>query len=369
MDDSLRVLLATPDYPPPPGGIQTITRNLERGLRWDGHEVLVLHVNPRDFTPLPSDLLPRPRWLYEPKASLQGQFVYLNTVYRKTASAIESFQPDVVHAMHVRNWPALVAANERDVPTVLSTYALELEERTLAANAIAASDVVHAISEFTASLVRDTARKDLPNIILIPPSIDIDAYRNAAVAAENSEPGPVITIARFVDRKNVETVIEAWKRLPTDVVKGRELVIAGDGPNRAALEERVAGRDNIQFPGWVNGRSKRELLARADAFAMVPRRREFDVEGFGIVYIEAQAADTPVVGSKHGGAPEAIDDAGILVNDENDPDEVAAAIELLLVDDDARTRCLSAARDRINNFNIPTVASRHVDTYRQLVDE
>lgn len=366
MEDSARVLLVTPDYPPPPGGIQTITRNLERGLTETNHEVTLLHLDPREYDAAASDFFPRPRWLYTPRATISGKFVYLNAVYRETIEAIETRDPDVVHAMHIRNWPALVAAHEHGIPTVLSTYALELEERVLAANAIAEADVVHAISEFTASLVRDAARSP-PEIALVPPSIDVDAYREAVTDVDSEGPGPVVTLARFVDRKNVETVIEAWKRLSDRVTEGRELIVAGDGPNREALERRAAGHEDVRFVGWVQGREKRELLGRADAFALVPRRDEFDVEGFGIVYIEAQAAGTPVVGSKHGGAPEAIDEAGIVVDDEEDPSEVAEAILTVISDGATREELLTAANARIDGFGIPAVTESHLSVYETLL--
>lgn len=375
MSDSLRVLLVTLDYPPPPGGIQTIVRSLERGLADLGHEPEVLHLDTTAFDWRPTDLLPRPRWLYGTRSVTARDFVYLNAVYRRTAAAIERFDPDVVHAMHVKDWPALVAANERDLPSALSTYALELGNEPLAARAIRDANVVHALTEFTASLVRSVADGD-PAIEIIPPSIDVGEYRRAVddVQADGetdsgragADPTPVVTMARFVDRKNIETVVEAWTRLDETVRDGRELVVAGDGPNRRSLESLAAGCDDVQFTGWVNGVAKRRLLAEADAFAMVPRRDGYDVEGFGIVYIEAQASATPVVGSKHGGAPEAIDDAGVVVDDENDSAEVAAAIESVLTDETTRRRCLSAAAERIDEFDIEPVARRHVAMYEQI---
>jgi len=280
---------------------------------------------------------------------------------------IIKFDPDVIHAVHVRNWSALVAANEEDVPTALSTYALELEERALAAASIAAADVVHAISEFTASLVRDAAPGPVETR-LIHPSIDVDQYRDANEQIGEVEDGSVMTMARFVDRKNIETVIRAWTRLDSELTESRDLVVAGDGPDRDELEQLADDRDDIQFVGWVNGTEKEELLASATAFTLVPRRDEFDVEGFGIVYIEAQAAGTPVVGSKHGGAPEAIGDAGIIVDDETDPAEVADAIETLL-DAERRQPYEENACARIDRFDIPAITEEFAELYDDLLLE
>lgn len=364
-EDELRILIVTPDYPPPPGGIQTITRNIERGLNDAGHTVELLHIDPGDYNPTLRDILPRWRWCYSTRAAVTGQFVYQQTVYTRVKDRISSFEPDIVHAMHIRNWSALVAANEVGLPTVLSTYALELEETELAAVAINAAEIVHAISEFTASLVDDAVEGSVETR-LIHPSIDVSAYQTAhEQVTQDTNKTPVLTMARFVERKNIETVIQAWKQMDEAAIADRDLIVAGDGPKREAFERLAADRDDVRFVGWVNGEEKRELLAESVAFVMVPRRDEFDVEGFGIVYIEAQAAGTPVVGSKHGGAPEAIGDAGIIVDDENDPTNVGPAIETLL-DTDQRTKYEQKAAERIGQFDIPVITEKFLSLYDSL---
>lgn len=370
MSQPIRILLVTLDYPPPPGGIQTIVKNLDEGLKEAGHQCEVLHIDRSDYSPKPSDLLPRHRWLYGSESVWTLDYAYLQAVYTRTQKAINEFNPDVVHAMHVKDWSALVAAKEAGLPSVLSTYALELRNRPLAVRAIRDADVVHCLSEFTESLVLErTNNPEATETTVIPPSIRISGYREATERShlnQSSDLGPVVTLARFVDRKNIETVVRAWDELESSVRRGRQLVVAGDGPNRDRLEQIVGDRDDVRFPGWITGAEKRELLADADAFAMVPRRDGYDVEGFGIVYIEAQAAQTPVIGSRHGGAPEAIDGAGIVVDDEDDPSEVAEAMDILLTDDELRDECLQAAEDRIDQFDVPVVARSHAEIYESL---
>lgn len=367
MDEETRVLLVTPDYPPPPGGIQTLVRNLERGLDDAGVSVAVEHVDPEEHERRPGDYLPRPRWCYTISATATLQFVYLNAVYRRTIERIEQYDPDVVHAMHVRNWPALVAAKERGIPTVVSTHALELGEQVLAAEAVRTADRVHAVSRFTESLVSELDATATTRVV--PPAIDVSRYRDARTRADSERSDtPVVTMARFVARKNVETVIEAWKRLDDEVVEGHELVVVGDGPNERQVAARAEGRADVRLTGWISETEKCELLADAATFTMVPRRDEFDVEGFGIVYIEAQAAGTPVVGSKHGGAPEAIGDAGIVVEDENDPEEVADALQTMLTDDATREQYEGNADARIDQFDIPAVTESFEAMYEELLE-
>lgn len=368
MSSPLCVLLVTPDYPPPPGGIQTLTQNLETGLNESSHTARVLHLDRETISADPIDFVPRRRLGYSFRSAITGRFVHLNAVYRRTKAAIRAHDPDVVHAMHTTDWPALVAAREHGLPAVLSTYALELGNEALAKRAISRADLVHSISRFTDSLVRDIAGQGTVDSRIIPPSIGIGAYRSArSESSGNSTGSTVLTVARLVDRKNVATIVEAWKRLDGRRSENDELVVVGDGPNRDGLVAAAADTTNIRFTGWVNEEEKRRLLATSDVFALVPRRFGFDVEGFGIVYIEAQAAGTPVIGSRHGGVPEAIGDAGLIVDDETDPDEVATAIETLLDDRERRAECESAAQARVDRFDISTVTTRHVAAYRHLL--
>lgn len=364
---SLEVLLVTPDYPPPPGGIQTVVRNLEHGLTDAGHCVEVSHVDPQSYVPVLKDYLPRPQWLYSVRALVTLQFPYQSVVYRAVAEKIDNFQPDIVHALHIRTWGGLVAASERGVPTVLTAHALELEERALAQRAIGAADIVQPVSEFTASLVSDI--NSTAETRVIHPSIDVDAYRQVAERVDDgSADGPVVTIARLVERKNVGILVEAWELLDDSITDGRELVIVGDGPERDAIESLAMDRNDVRFTGWIDEERKRELLACASAFALIPRRIRFDVEGFGIVYLEAQAAGTSVIGSNCGGVPEAIGDAGIIVDDEDDPDEVADAIETILTDEETRKMYEQNAADRINRFDIPPITEEYISLYEDLVN-
>jgi len=355
------VMIVALDYPPPPGGIQTITRNLELGLEELGHDVDLLHLQPSTAEPTAADYIPRPRWIHSVDAALHRDFVYAHYVYRHTVDALRAREPDVVHVMHVRNWPAIRAAAEFGVPAVLSTYALELKDEDIAHEAVRSADAVHAISDFTRSLVHHVGRGGNLDVRLIPPSIDVESFQQGD---RDSETGPVVALSRFVDRKNIGTVLEAWAELDEQVKDGRRLLLAGDGPNRAELERKASDHDDVEFTGWVTGQDKIDLLSRADLFTLVPSRDGYDVEGFGIVFIEAQASGTPVVGSVHGGVPEAIDDAGLLVEDERNPDAVAEAMRKLLVDPGLRDDCIQAAESRIGTFEIRRVAQAHADVYR-----
>jgi phosphatidylinositol alpha-1,6-mannosyltransferase len=121
---------------------------------------------------------------------------------------------------------------------------------------------------------------------------------------------------------------------------GPVLLLVGDGPYRARLTrlaERTGVADSVMFTGPVPWEDLPAYYDAGDVFAMPCRTRRLglDVEGLGIVYLEASAAGLPVVGGDSGGAPEAILDGetGFVVSGRN-PDMVAGRVISLLSDPD-----------------------------------
>jgi phosphatidylinositol alpha-1,6-mannosyltransferase len=137
----------------------------------------------------------------------------------------------------------------------------------------------------------------------------------------------------MVPRKGQDTLIKAWPEVKAQV-SDAVLLLVGDGPYASRLK-RMAGergvRDDVIFTGAVPWRELPGYYDAADVFAMPCRTRRagLDVEGLGIVYLEASATGLPVIGGDSGGAPDAIaeGETGYVVHDVA---EVAArAAELL----------------------------------------
>lgn len=136
----------------------------------------------------------------------------------------------------------------------------------------------------------------------------------------------VLTVSRLVPRKGIDTVIHALPNI-LEAVPDVAYVVVGDGPDRGRLktlaqEQGVA--DHVHFVGWVNDDVLPTCYAACDVFVMVSRSipEAGEVEGFGIVYLEAGACGKPVVAGRGGGVAEAVQDgiSGLLV----DPLDVAA---------------------------------------------
>lgn len=372
----MRILLVTTAYPPPPGGIQTMTRNIEKSLQVEGHNVRLLHLNPDDYRAIRNnnlvDYVPRKTTMNGVYSVFSGEYVYSNGVFRKSKKEIQNFEPDIVHCMHIRTWPALVAAKKSATPSVVTAHSLELQNESLAATAFRDANIVHCNSTFTEGLVHEISERfGISSVCttVIHPSIDLNSFNShmsKTKTIQEKQEGPVVTMARLVDRKNIETVIEAWKLLPSDIRADRDLVIVGEGENRAQLEKLANSEPDIRFTGWVSEQKKVELLECASIFVLPALRDEYDVEGFGIVYIEAQAAGTPVIGSSYGGVPEAVGDGGITIDLPKDPAVISNTIEHLLSGENKYRTYLENIDHRISEFSNEYISQEYVSLYKNL---
>lgn len=160
----------------------------------------------------------------------------------------------------------------------------------------------------------------------------------------------VVCVSRLVPRKGQDTLIAAWPQV-SQRVPGAALVIVGSGPYEQTLHrmaDESGVRADIVFTGAVPTVELPAHYALADVFAMPCRTRGagLDVEGLGIVFLEASAAGVPVVAGDSGGAPETVLDGRTgRVVDGQDERELAEVIGGLLADPDAAHRMGQAGRE------------------------
>lgn len=140
----------------------------------------------------------------------------------------------------------------------------------------------------------------------------------------------LVTVCRLAEpRKNVDLVLRALARL-----KDRHqfsYTVVGDGPLRHGLEKlshELGLQDRVRFAGFIETAALRRILAESDLFVLTSSINAASHEGFGIVYLEANACGTPVLAARLAGAEEAVEEgiSGFFV-DTPAPDSIAAALE------------------------------------------
>ncbi len=190
---------------------------------------------------------------------------------------------------------------------------------------------------------------------IVYPAVDPERFHpgvdGAAIRARYAGPGDIVllSVGRLQRRKGHDVAIHAVAALRTEFPQLR-YIIAGDGEERGRLEglvdqHRLRGR--VFFAGAVAEDELPAHYAACDIFLLPNRVEGGDIEGFGIVFLEAAATGKPVIAGDSGGVPEAVarDCTGLLVDGASVAD-VAAAIRRLAVSADERLRLGAAGRTR-----------------------
>ena len=201
-------------------------------------------------------------------------------------------------------------------------------------------------------------------------SIGVDVERFQPPAAGRREK-MVLFVGRLVEKKGCASLLEAMAEVQQHS-PWVELVVIGGGPLRAEYEARAAELGlRCRFLGTQPAAMVREWMARATVFC-VPSvvAASGDAEGFGMVFIEAQAMGLPVVSTLSGGIPEAVEhgETGLLVT-ERDSMALAAALLALIENDELWRRYSAAGRKRVvSQFNLLRQTERLENVFTQLLE-
>jgi len=209
-------------------------------------------------------------------------------------------------------------------------------------------DVVTYLGEyFRVRLARALSPEAQRRMVRLAPGVDVTFFRPGAGGETvrqrlglNNRP-VVACVSRMVPRKGQDTLITAWPEIKAQV-SDAVLLLVGDGPYAPALRRLARRRQaaDVVFTGPVPWPELPGYYDATDVFAMPCRTRRggLDVEGLGIVYLEASASGLPVIGGDSGGAPDAILDGetGYVVRDA--ASLAARTIELL--EDPAKARAM-----------------------------
>jgi phosphatidylinositol alpha-1,6-mannosyltransferase len=355
------VLLVTNDFPPRSGGIQSYLENLVGGLVKTGTHTLTVYA---------------PKWkgceAFDAEAATDGYEVVRHpttlmvpepSVAIRMRRLIASHDVDTVWFGAAAPL-ALLAPLARDAGAsrvIASTHGHEVgwSMLPLARTALRRigndTDVVTFISQYT----RDRFASAFgPRAALerLSPGVDTDRFEPDSVARAElraryrlGERPVIVCLSRLVPRKGQDMLIRALPAI-RQRIDGAALVIVGGGPHRTTLHQlahQFGVAEHVVFTDGVPADELPAHHAMADVFAMPCRTRGagLDVEGLGIVYLEASASGVPVVAGRSGGAPESVIDGETgLVVDGRDVGAIAVAVGDLLADPDRAMQMGAAGR-------------------------
>lgn len=217
-------------------------------------------------------------------------------------------------------------------------------------------DGIGYLAEYTRrEIARGLRPRDREKLVQIAPGIDIEIFKPTEDKSQLEslretlhllDKRIIISVGRLVHRKGQDRLIESLPRLREEF-PDLHLLLVGTGPYQSHLEGLVKKHDlgdAVTFVGRIQLDQLPLYLSLAEIFAMPSRDRlaGLEVEGLGIVYLEASSCALPVIVGRSGGAPDALIDGhtGLLV-DGNDIDAIAKACGELLRDP-ARSKAMGA---------------------------
>ena len=200
------------------------------------------------------------------------------------------------------------------------------------------------LGSFTKNAIsRALSEKAITSMVRIAPGIDTAHFSPAADAdvlkreLDLADKRVIVSVGRLVHRKGQDTLVESLPKI-LEEFPDAHLLFVGVGPHLEYIHKRaiqLGVLNSVSFVGRVQYAELPRFICVGEIFAMPSRSRlaGLEVEGLGIVYLEASACELPIVGGLSGGAPDALieGETGLAVDGRN-PDEVAAAVKELLRD-------------------------------------
>ena len=358
-----RTLVITNDFPPRPGGIQTFCYEMVR--RFDPESVTVLASSwegaadfdaAQDFKIVRADT----RTLLPSKATLNAarEIVISENITRVLfgAAAPLGLLAAPLRKLGVEKIVGMTHGHE-------TGWALTPGTRQALRKIGDNTDFLTYISEYTHNKIAKALRPQaVSRMRRITPGVDISEFSPAnAKAGEQLRASlswldrPVIVcVSRLMSRKGQDELVRALPKIH-ETSPGASLLIVGEGPHRNEIERLVSKygvQEFVHLTGKVSQSELSKWYAAGDIFAMPCRTRlgGWDVEGLGIVFLEASATGLPVIVGDSGGAVDAVVDGetGFLV-DGRDTNEIARQISFLLNNPQVAKAMGDAGRNWVTN--------------------
>ncbi|ALA02850.1 MULTISPECIES: glycosyltransferase [Enterobacter] len=300
-------------------------------------------------------------------------------------SVLKSQPLDLIHAhFAIDGLYALKLAQKKGIPlvTTLHGFDVTVSNKDLLASRSPAwinyllhqhkvksqGDKFICVSDFIA---RQALQHGFPESKIIQHYIGIDVNKYQPRAKEDDQ-GIILHVARLVEKKGTAVLINAVKQvklLNPDV----KLVIIGEGPLLDGLKAQVTSLGLDQTVTFTGALPHVDVMAwmRKASMLVLPSitAKTGDAEGLGMVLLEAAVTGVPVIGTQHGGIPEAIIDeqTGFLVK-ERDDKQLAERISFLMKDEHKRFEMGKNARIFISEkFNLSKQTIKLEKIYQELI--
>jgi phosphatidylinositol alpha-1,6-mannosyltransferase len=366
------IIFFTIDFPPHPGGMSRHCLEAVNVLSRQGYRVAVITAGGGQEYPGTEGI----EIIRVPGTSYETIFDnYLSSVWSFAKAGMRYCRSHRVRACFANTWTiagaaALLVKILCAVPYIVFAHGLDILSALPHAKAVwlmrrvfGNSRAIIANSLFTRNLI--AAHAPAGRVTVIHPAVEQSRLKGqAGIDPRLAGKRFILTVARLVESKGIDTVISGLPAV-LQAVGDIRYCIVGSGPQEEKLRklaQDLGVGERVIFAGQVPDQALGAYYAACEFFIMVSRQvpERGEVEGFGIVFLEAALFAKPSIASRCGGIPDAVIDGqtGILV-DPDDPRQTAAAAVRLLSDRDLCSRLGSQARGRAEKeFNIKLLQER-----------
>ena len=201
------------------------------------------------------------------------------------------------------------------------------------------------ISPSTKERLSKLVSRNARDISVVPNGIKVNEFEYSF-----SPNGPILSLCELTPRKDIESLLRAWKRIEVNNNVDQELIIAGDGPRKSDLEE-LAGKLKLKqttFRGFVSEKEKKRLFRDAYCYVLPTR-----LEGFGLANLEAMASGCVVISTDTWGVRDYLEhgENGLSVQPES-PTQIARALSEALSDPQSYQEISKNARKTAERYQL-----------------
>lgn len=382
----MRLLLVTQDFPPNTGGIETYSYELSKRFVESVEKFAVLAPSNTDSKLLDQSL---PYSVY--RIPVKNSLLPLAAPFPVMYFAMKNKFDTVFHAQWQTAGASIISKKFGYPKNIfVAAHARELLISPFYGNSGWFSQKLHdkrkkmfakidgffPVSNYTASLLhQEGVPKEKTHVVgngTDPEVFKPKDIRSLANELNVQNKKVILSICRLVPRKGLDLVVKAVGKI-VDRRKDIVYLVGGTGPDEDRLKTLVADlglRNYVKFVGRVPDDKMASYYSLGDVFVMPASSEPPDVEGFGIVFLEANACGTAVIGSKTGGIPDAIvhGETGFLIQ-ENNLDELVSYLEELLNNEELANKMGTKGREKILQKATWDHVSKSILTNIQLINK
>ncbi len=401
----MRIAIATAVYYPQINGVAVFAHNLAAGLARRGNEVLVIcpsqtgrshsvmqdgvkvcYLKSLDAKIYPDQIHPVPE---KKKLFYKNGFRVSIFPKQEVKRILDDFQPDVVHVQvadpvglsvvgWARNSGVPVVTTEHNQPDVI-TNQLKLGIFKKPANALMRAYLIkrHGKSDFVTmptekaidDLIWSRGKEFKVPLAAVSNGVDLSHFGPGKADDEvykkyglNSKALTVLYVGRVDPEKTVGLVVEAFVEMAKEV-KNVQLVVVGDGTDKARLQKKYASDARIHFLGKITPPELYDIYKLGDVFATASK-----IETQGIVLIEAAASGLPLVAVNAGAVSEVcVDGENGLLCEPGNKAELSQALRTILTDDNLRERFAKKSVQIVKEHDFERTLDKFMNIYTKLL--